>query len=156
MNRKILSRRFSIAATAPVSLAPNSDLALSSIQHNPATRFNRSRRAINSTRQPCKRRRNVIAAYNLAQRMASLPQTLYTSYSNLGRAGMDCADPACEHLWQLTALDECRDNRLWSGCRESDLQSSAHGSDLWIFHLSARKGSRQSQHREQRSISQML
>ena len=29
--------------------------------------------------------RNVIAAYNLAQRMASLPQNLYTSYSNLGR-----------------------------------------------------------------------
>jgi hypothetical protein len=29
--------------------------------------------------------RNVIAAYNLAQRMASLPQTLYSSYSNLGR-----------------------------------------------------------------------
>jgi hypothetical protein len=29
--------------------------------------------------------RNVIAAYNLAQRMASLPQTLYSSYSSLGR-----------------------------------------------------------------------
>ena len=29
--------------------------------------------------------RNMIAAYNLAQRMASLPQTLYRSYSNLGR-----------------------------------------------------------------------
>ena len=29
--------------------------------------------------------RNVIAAYNLAERMASLPQTLYSSYSNLGR-----------------------------------------------------------------------
>jgi hypothetical protein len=29
--------------------------------------------------------RNVIAAYNLAQRMASLPQALYTSYTNLGR-----------------------------------------------------------------------
>lgn len=29
--------------------------------------------------------RNVIASYNLAMRMASLPQTLYTSYSNLGR-----------------------------------------------------------------------
>jgi hypothetical protein len=29
--------------------------------------------------------KNVIAAYNLAQRMASLPQTLYSSYSNLGR-----------------------------------------------------------------------
>ncbi len=29
--------------------------------------------------------RNVIAAYNLAERMASLPQTLYRSYSNLGR-----------------------------------------------------------------------
>jgi hypothetical protein len=29
--------------------------------------------------------RNVIAAYNLAQRMASLPQSLYTSYYNLGR-----------------------------------------------------------------------
>lgn len=28
---------------------------------------------------------NVIAAYNLAQRMATLPQTLYTSYANLGR-----------------------------------------------------------------------
>jgi len=28
---------------------------------------------------------NVIAAYNLAQRMASSPQSLYTSYSNLGR-----------------------------------------------------------------------
>jgi hypothetical protein len=29
--------------------------------------------------------RNVIAAYNLAQRMASLPRELYTSYSSLGR-----------------------------------------------------------------------
>lgn len=29
--------------------------------------------------------RNVIAAYNLARRMAGLPQALYTSYSNLGR-----------------------------------------------------------------------
>ena len=29
--------------------------------------------------------RNVIAAYNLAQRMASLPRELYTSYNNLGR-----------------------------------------------------------------------
>lgn len=29
--------------------------------------------------------RNVIGAYNLAQRMASLPRELYTSYSNLGR-----------------------------------------------------------------------
>jgi hypothetical protein len=29
--------------------------------------------------------RNVIAAYNLAQRMAALPQALYTSYANLGR-----------------------------------------------------------------------
>ena len=29
--------------------------------------------------------RNVIAAYNLAQRMAGLPQALYSSYSNLGR-----------------------------------------------------------------------
>ncbi len=29
--------------------------------------------------------RNVIGAYNLAQRMAALPRTLYTSYSNLGR-----------------------------------------------------------------------
>lgn len=29
--------------------------------------------------------RNVIATYNLAQRMASLPQTLYTTYNNLGR-----------------------------------------------------------------------
>ena len=28
---------------------------------------------------------NVIAAYNLAQRMASLPQALYTTYGNLGR-----------------------------------------------------------------------
>jgi hypothetical protein len=28
---------------------------------------------------------NVIAAYNLAQRMAALPQTLYSSYSNIGR-----------------------------------------------------------------------
>jgi len=29
--------------------------------------------------------RNVIAAYNLSRQMASLPQALYTSYSNLGR-----------------------------------------------------------------------
>jgi hypothetical protein len=29
--------------------------------------------------------RNVIAAYNLAQQMANLPQTLYTSFNNLGR-----------------------------------------------------------------------
>ena len=29
--------------------------------------------------------RNVISAYNLAQKMANLPQALYTTYSNLGR-----------------------------------------------------------------------
>jgi hypothetical protein len=29
--------------------------------------------------------RNVIGAYNLAQRMANLPQTYYTSYTNMGR-----------------------------------------------------------------------
>jgi len=29
--------------------------------------------------------RNVIGAYNLAQKMANLPQALYTSYANLGR-----------------------------------------------------------------------
>jgi hypothetical protein len=29
--------------------------------------------------------RNVIGAYNLAQKMANLPQALYTSYSNVGR-----------------------------------------------------------------------
>ena len=29
--------------------------------------------------------RNVIGAYNLAQKMANLPQALYTSYTNLGR-----------------------------------------------------------------------
>ena len=29
--------------------------------------------------------KNVIAAYNIAQRMASLPRELYTSYTNLGR-----------------------------------------------------------------------
>ena len=28
---------------------------------------------------------NVIGAYNLAQRMANLPQSLYTSFRNLGR-----------------------------------------------------------------------
>ena len=29
--------------------------------------------------------RNIIGAYNLAQRMAALPQTYYTTFSNMGR-----------------------------------------------------------------------
>ena len=52
--------------------------------------------------------RNVIAAYNLAQRMASLPQTLYTLLQQSRSSAMDHSDAACKHLRQFTALDECR------------------------------------------------
>ena len=114
MNTQNLCSRRSLSPRPHRSLALNSGLASFSIRRNPATRFNRSRKGTNCIRQPCKRRRNVIAAYNLAQRMASLPQTLYTSYSNLGRQEWIVSDAACKHLRQFTALDECRYDRIWS------------------------------------------
>ena len=100
----------------------NSGLASFLILHNRVMRFNRSRKGTNCIRQPCRRRRNVIAAYNLAQRMASLPQTLYTSYSNLGRQQwIVFTRPANTYGNSLPWMNAAY-NRIWSVDRESNIQ----------------------------------
>ena len=55
MNRKLLFAAI-LSPRPHRSLAHNLGQALFSIPHNPATRFNKSRRATSCIRQPCKRR----------------------------------------------------------------------------------------------------
>ena len=73
-----------IAATAPLARAQfGSGIVFDPTQSGHAVQqILQSKQLYTTTVQTTQ---NVIAAYNLAQRMASLPQTLYRSYSNLGR-----------------------------------------------------------------------
>ena len=64
--------------------------------------------------------RNVIGAYNLAQRMANLPQNYYTAYSNLGRQQWFTLEHPRQHLRELPALDKLRHNRLRSCFRGAE------------------------------------
>ena len=55
----------------------------------------------------------MIAAYNLAQRMASLPRELYSSYSNLGRQEWTTLTRPINTYGKLTVLDDRGNDRLW-------------------------------------------
>src|SRR5258708_23330356 len=87
--RKIMKRTLFVAAFAFVGAAPFAYAQFGSgIVFDPT----QSAHAIQQITQgsqlyttTVETTQNVIAAYNLAQRMATLPQTLYSSYSNLGR-----------------------------------------------------------------------
>jgi len=85
MNHKMIVAAIVVAATTPLARA---QLVGSGIVFDPT----QSGHAIQQIAQgnqlyttTVQTTRNVIAAYNLAQRMASVPRELYTSYSNLGR-----------------------------------------------------------------------
>src|ERR1700757_4827545 len=84
MSRTIYVAAILIAATAPLARAQfGSGIVFDPTQSGHAVQqIAQGNQLYTTTVQTT---RNVIAAYNLAQRMASLPQNLYTSYSNLGR-----------------------------------------------------------------------
>ena len=132
MNSKIFVAAIAIAASAQVACAQfGSGIVFDPTQSGHAIQqITQGNQLYTTTVQTT---RNVIAAYNLAQRMASLPQNAVHVLQQSRSAAMDRAHAACKHLWQFTALDECRYDRIWSVCRKSDLQSSAHRADIWIF-----------------------
>ena len=84
MKNKIFVAAIIIAATAPFARAQfGSGIVFDPTQSGHAIQqIAQANQLYTTTVQAT---RNVIAAYNLAQRMASLPQTLYSTYSNLGR-----------------------------------------------------------------------
>jgi hypothetical protein len=84
MKRKTLVAAILIAATAPFARAQfGSGIVFDPTQSGHAIQqIAQGNQLYTTTVQTA---RNVIAAYNLAQRMASLPQMLYSSYANLGR-----------------------------------------------------------------------
>jgi hypothetical protein len=84
MNSRILVAAIAIAANAPLACAQfGSGIVFDPTQSGHAVQqIAQGNQMYTTTVQTT---RNVIAAYNLARRMASLPQTLYSSYSNLGR-----------------------------------------------------------------------
>ena len=84
MKCKIFVAAITIAATAPFARAQfGSGIVFDPTQSGHAIQqIAQANQLYTTTVQAT---RNVIAAYNLAERMASLPQTLYSTYSNLGR-----------------------------------------------------------------------
>ncbi len=84
MKRKTLVAAILIAATAPFARAQfGSGIVFDPTQSGHAIQqIAQGNQLYTTTVQTAQ---NVIAAYNLAQRMASLPQMLYSSYANLGR-----------------------------------------------------------------------
>src|SRR6201993_452780 len=84
MSRTIYVAAILIAATAPLARAQfGSGIVFDPTQSGHAVQqIAQGNQLYTTTVQTT---RNVIAAYNLAQRMASLPRELYSSYSNLGR-----------------------------------------------------------------------
>jgi hypothetical protein len=81
---KIVAAAMAIAATAPVACAQfGSGIVFDPTQSGHAVQQILQGKQLYTT--TVETTQNVIAAYNLAQRMASLPQTLYSTYSNLGR-----------------------------------------------------------------------
>jgi len=84
MNRKTLAAAIAIAASAQAVCAQfGSGIVFDPTQSGHAVQQIVQGKQLYTTM--FETTRNVIGAYNLAQRMASLPQTLYRSYSNLGR-----------------------------------------------------------------------
>jgi hypothetical protein len=84
MNNKIMLAAIAVAACTQVACAQfGSGIVLDPTQSGHAIQqIAQGNQLYTTTVQTT---RNVIAAYNLAQRMASLPRELYTSYSNQGR-----------------------------------------------------------------------
>jgi hypothetical protein len=84
MNMKTLVAAIAFAASAQMACAQfGSGIVFDPTQSGHAVQQLAQARQLYTT--TVETTRNVIAAYNLAQRMASLPQMLYSSYSNLGR-----------------------------------------------------------------------
>jgi hypothetical protein len=85
MSRKIIVAAIIFAATAPLARAQlfGSGIVFDPTQSGHAVQQIAQGNQLYTT--TVETTRNVISAYNLAERMASLPQTLYSSYSNLGR-----------------------------------------------------------------------
>ena len=83
MNIRILAAAIAIAATAPAARAQfGSGIVFDPTQSGHAVQQILQGKQLYTT--TVETTQNVITAYNLAQRMASLPQTLYSTYSNLG------------------------------------------------------------------------
>lgn len=80
---KILAAAVAVAATAPAACAQfGSGIVFDPTQSSHAVQQILQGKQLYTT--TVETTQNVIAAYNLAQQMASLPQTLYSAYSNLG------------------------------------------------------------------------
>ena len=80
---KILAAAVAVAATAPIACAQfGSGIVFDPTQSGHAVQQILQGKQLYTT--TIETTQNVIAAYNLAQQMASLPQTLYNTYSNLG------------------------------------------------------------------------
>lgn len=84
MMKSLIAAAFAIAAATPLANAQFG----SGIVYDPTQSVHAAQQILQANQlytTTVQTTRNVIAAYNLAQQMAHLPQTLYTSYSNLGR-----------------------------------------------------------------------
>ena len=80
---KILAAAVAVAATTPAACAQfGSGIVFDPTQSGHAVQQILQAKQLYTT--AVETTQNVIAAYNLAQRMASLPQKLYSTYSNLG------------------------------------------------------------------------
>jgi hypothetical protein len=85
MQKSVLFATLVIAAAAPLGHA---QLFGSGIVYDPTQSAHAAQQILQANQlytTTVQTTKTVIGAYNLAQRMASLPQSLYTSYSNLGR-----------------------------------------------------------------------
>lgn len=118
MNRRTLVAAILIAATTPFARAQfGSGIVFDPTQSGHAVQqIAQGNQLYTTTVQTT---RNVIGAYNLAQRMASLPQTLYSSYSNLGRQEWIVLTRPANTYGNSLPWMKCSNDRLWSICRQS-------------------------------------
>ena len=100
--------------------------------------------------------RNVIAAYNLAQRMASLPHELYTSYSNLGRREWIVLTRPANTYGNSVAWISAATTGYGASIANQVSSIPLIGLYAPVIPHSALKGSRLSPHKGRRSISVML
>ena len=139
---KILAAAVAVAATTPAACAQfGSGIVFDPTQSGHAVQQILQGKQLYTT--TVETTQNVIAAYNLAQQMASLPQTLYSTYSNLGgQAWTILTQPANTYGNSLPWMDAAY-KRLWRSNRKSDCECSAHWADVRALALSACRGSRQ-------------
>jgi len=82
MNKTLFTVIFAVVATATCAHAQFSNVVFDPTQSaHVIQQIAQASQLYTTTVEPTQ---HVLAAYNLAQRMAALPQTLYTSFSNLG------------------------------------------------------------------------